>query len=99
MTGFPKCGAVVKASRSISTEQLRQTIMGLCAFPTRHTLSGARGVDAAADWLVRRLQSFGGNLRVDFVLLTTVPKSKIELEFILLDQNNNELAVAEAHIK
>ena len=41
----------------------------------------------------------GGNLRVDFVLLTTVPKSKIELEFILLDQNNNELAVAEAHIK
>ena len=65
MTGFPKFGAVVKATRSVSTEQLRQTIMGLCAFPTRHTLSGARGVDAAADWLVRRLQSYGGNLRVE----------------------------------
>jgi len=65
MTGFPTCGAVVKATRSISTEQLRQTIMGLCSFPTRHTLSGAIGADAAADWLVRRLQSYGGNLRVE----------------------------------
>ncbi|MFY8052733.1 MAG: aminopeptidase, partial [Armatimonadaceae bacterium] len=44
---------------------LRQTVMGLCAFPTRHTLSGARGVDAAADWLLRRLRSFGGNLSVE----------------------------------
>ncbi len=34
-------------------------------FPTRHTLSGARGVDAAADWLIRRLRSFGGNLSVE----------------------------------
>ncbi len=65
MTGFLTCGAVTKASRSVATEQLRQTIMGLCAFPTRHTLSGARGVDAAADWLVRRFQSFGGNLKVE----------------------------------
>jgi len=65
MTGFSTCGAVTKASRSVATEQLRQTIMGLCAFPTRHTLSGARGVDAAADWLARRFQSFGGNLRVE----------------------------------
>ena len=65
MNGFPTCGAVTKASRSVGTEQLRQTIMGLCSFPTRHTLSGARGADAAADWLLRRLQSFGGNLRVE----------------------------------
>lgn len=65
MTGFPKCSLVIKASRSIATEQLRQTIMGLCAFPTRHTLSGKQGADAAADWLVRRLQNFGGNLRVE----------------------------------
>lgn len=41
----------------------------------------------------------GGNLKIDFVLVTAVPKAKIELEFLLLDQNNNELAVAEAHIK
>jgi len=41
----------------------------------------------------------GENLRIDFVLVTAVPKSKIELEFILLDQSDNELAVAEAHIK
>lgn len=41
----------------------------------------------------------GENLRVDFVLVTTVPKTKLEIEFILLDQNNTELAVAEAHIK
>ena len=41
----------------------------------------------------------GENLRIEFVLVTAVPKSKIELEFILLDQSDNELAVAEAHIK
>ena len=41
----------------------------------------------------------GGNLRIDFVLVTAVPKSRTELEFFLLDQNDNELAVAEAHIK
>jgi cytochrome c oxidase accessory protein FixG len=41
----------------------------------------------------------GENLRIDFVLVTAVPKSKLEVEFILLNQNNNELAVAEAHIK
>ncbi len=41
----------------------------------------------------------GENLRVDFVLVTAVPKFKLEIEFILLDQNDTELAVAEAHIK
>ena len=41
----------------------------------------------------------GENLRIDFVLVTAVPKSKLDIEFILLDQNNTELAVAEAHIK
>ena len=41
----------------------------------------------------------GENLRIDFVLVTTVPKSKLEIEFILLDQNNAELTIAEAHIK
>ncbi|MCK4507578.1 MAG: 4Fe-4S binding protein, partial [Desulfuromonadales bacterium] len=41
----------------------------------------------------------GENLRIDFVLVTAVPKSKVEIEFILLDQNDVELAIAEAHIK
>jgi len=65
MTEYPKSGVVANASKSIAIDQLRATILGLCAFPTRHTLSGARGADAAADWLVRRFQSFGGNLRVE----------------------------------
>jgi len=41
----------------------------------------------------------GENLRVDFVLVTAVPKFRLEIEFFLLDQNDTELAVAEAHIK
>ncbi len=41
----------------------------------------------------------GENLRIDFVLVTAVPKSKLEIEFILLNQYNAELAIAEAHIK
>lgn len=65
MTEYPKSGVVANASKGIAIDQLRATILGLCAFPTRHTLSGARGVDAAADWLVRRFQSFGGNLKVE----------------------------------
>ena len=41
----------------------------------------------------------GENLRIDFILVTAVPKSKLAIEFILLDQKNAELAIAEAHIK
>jgi cytochrome c oxidase accessory protein FixG len=41
----------------------------------------------------------GENLRIDFVLVTPVPKSRLEVEFILLDDQGAELAVTEAHIK
>lgn len=41
----------------------------------------------------------GENIRVDFVLVTAAPESKLEIEFILLDQNDTELAVTAAYIK
>lgn len=54
---------------SVSRERLERTVQQLAAFPTRHTLSGAKGVDAAADWLYRELQSIsrdtGGRLVVE----------------------------------
>jgi len=40
----------------------------------------------------------GENLRIDFVLVTPVPKAKIEVEFILLNQAGAELAVTEAYL-
>ncbi len=41
----------------------------------------------------------GENLRIDFVLLTPVPESRLDVEFILSDLSGAELAVASAHIK
>ena len=41
----------------------------------------------------------GENLRIDFVLVAPVPGSRLEVEFILLDQTGNELAITSAHIK
>ena len=41
----------------------------------------------------------GENLRIDFVLVTPVPKAKIEVEFILLNQAGTELAVTEAYLE
>ena len=41
----------------------------------------------------------GENLRIDFVLVTAVPKDKIEVEFILLNQTGDELAITSAYIK
>lgn len=49
---------------SVAKARLEKTVRSLAAFPTRHTLSGARGVDAAAAWLERELKSYGGNLQV-----------------------------------
>jgi len=40
----------------------------------------------------------GGNLRVDFVLITPVPEARLEVDFILLDQTGTELANARAYI-
>ena len=41
----------------------------------------------------------GENLRIDFVLVTPVPKDKLEVEFILLNQTGDELAITGAFIK
>jgi polyferredoxin len=41
----------------------------------------------------------GENLRIDFVLVTPVPESRLDVEFILSDPSGTELAVASAHIK
>lgn len=41
----------------------------------------------------------GENLRIDFVLVTPVPESRLDVEFILSDVNGAEVAVAAAHIK
>ncbi len=41
----------------------------------------------------------GENLRVDFVLVTAVPKPRLDVEFILLDQNGQEIAVSQAYIE
>ncbi len=41
----------------------------------------------------------GENLRIDFVLVTPVPKDKLEVEFILMNQTDDELAITGAYIK
>ena len=41
----------------------------------------------------------GENLRVDFVLVSAVPKPRLDVEFILLDQNGKEMAVSQAYIE
>ena len=49
---------------SVSLVRLEKTVRSLAEIPTRHTLSGAKGADAAAVWLERELKSYGGNLQV-----------------------------------
>lgn len=41
----------------------------------------------------------GENLRIDFVLVTPVPESRLDVEFILSDLTGNKVAVTAAHIK
>ncbi len=41
----------------------------------------------------------GENLRIDFVLVTPVPETRLEVVFVLLDQNKTEIALSEALIK
>jgi hypothetical protein len=54
---------------SVSRERLEKTVRTLAAFPTRHTLSGPKGADAAAEWLYREFEGIakesGGRLRVE----------------------------------
>ena len=40
----------------------------------------------------------GGNLRIDFVLITPVSEARLEVDFILLNQTGSELANARAYI-
>lgn len=49
---------------SVSKARLEKTVRSLAEIPTRHTLSGATGADAAAAWLERELKGYGGNLQV-----------------------------------
>ncbi|MDX1931013.1 MAG: M20/M25/M40 family metallo-hydrolase [Capsulimonadales bacterium] len=48
---------VADAVRHVRRDRLEKTVRALAAFPTRHTLSGASGADAAADWLYRELKA------------------------------------------
>lgn len=41
----------------------------------------------------------GENLRIDFVLVTPVPKPRLDVEFVLMDQNGSEMALSEAYIE
>jgi polyferredoxin len=41
----------------------------------------------------------GENLRIDFVLITPADKDKIEVDFVLVDQTQNELATTRVNIK
>ena len=49
----------------VSRKKLENTVRSLAAFPTRHTLSGEKGADAAALWIERELKSYGGRLSVE----------------------------------
>jgi hypothetical protein len=49
----------------VSRQKLENTVRSLAAVPTRHTLSGAKGADAAALWIERELKSYGGRLSVE----------------------------------
>ncbi len=60
---------VLPVVRAISAAPLEKTVRDLAAFPTRHTLSGASGVDAAAAYLAREFTAIsranGGRLTVE----------------------------------
>ncbi|MBC8141552.1 MAG: M20/M25/M40 family metallo-hydrolase [Armatimonadetes bacterium] len=65
----PKTNPAVRAVvQNISQKNLQTTVERLAAFPTRHTLSGANGADAAATYLegefAKIAAASGGRLRV-----------------------------------
>lgn len=41
----------------------------------------------------------GGNIRVDFALVTPVTEARTDVQFILFDQENNQLAVTDAQVR
>jgi Zn-dependent M28 family amino/carboxypeptidase len=44
---------VVRVVREVRRDSLEKSVRALAAFPTRHTLSGATGADAAANWIAK----------------------------------------------
>ena len=48
----------------VSHARLENTVRSLAVIPTRHTLSGGKGADAAAAWLETELKSYAGSLLV-----------------------------------
>ena len=56
---------VQRIVNGVSRPRLENAVRSLAAFPTRHTLSGERGADAAALWIERELKSYGGRLSVE----------------------------------
>jgi hypothetical protein len=78
---------VLGAVRAVSQAPLEQTVRGLAAFPTRHTLSGARGVDAAASYLAGEFRAIslatGGRLKVEKVTWTQPAGNRMPAPHVL----------------
>ena len=63
--------------QQVNQKNLEETIGHLVSFPTRHTLSGAVGVDRAADWIKQEFEKFGGNLKVSKQTWVQAPSARI----------------------
>lgn len=75
---FPARDSAVQAAvDAVDAARLERTVRDLAAFPTRHTLSGARGVDAAAGYLEKTLAGYGGRLKVARQTWTQAPGSRV----------------------
>ena len=73
--------AVQTVVDGIYKDRLERSVRTLAAFPTRHTLSGAGGVDLAADWLAKEFQAIsaetGGALKVEKQTWTQEPGNRV----------------------
>ena len=72
-----KSAFVQRAVDSVSRAKLENTVRTLAAFPTRHTLSGASGADAAARWLEGELKTYGGRLVVERETWIEAPSARV----------------------
>lgn len=80
---LPSHDPVVRAVvEQIARPRLEATVRGLAAFPTRHTLSGANGADAAATWLQGEFGKIatesGGRLQVEKQVWTEPAGTRID---------------------
>jgi hypothetical protein len=73
--------AVQSAVDAVMKARLERTVRTLAAFPTRHTLSGEKGADAAARWLEGEFraisQATGGRLQVERDVWTQAPGPRV----------------------